>query len=251
MFHAPLSEYYGSSDFFNFGFWDNDTADQKTACENLIEKLVSFLPSTNGKILDVACGKGASTEFLLRYYAPQNLTGLNISSKQLKSCKTKVPEANFLLMDAVDLDFESNSFDNIICVEAVFHFNTREKFLKEAYRVLKPGGCLILTDILLTDWGKRNNLWWIHKNNYDLNDLRAYKRLYENVGFSGINIVDATQECWESHLKSIARYSHEKFSAGEIDTKTYQAIALRQFGVIPFIKYYLLTAVVKDKTDGQ
>ena len=40
-------------------------------------------------------------------------------------------------MDATELDFRDNSFDSIICVEAAFHFDTREKFVREAYRVLK------------------------------------------------------------------------------------------------------------------
>ncbi|NIS62314.1 MAG: methyltransferase domain-containing protein, partial [Proteobacteria bacterium] len=58
------------------------------------------------------------------------------------------------------------------------HFHTREKFLQEAYRVLKPRGYLVLTDILLTEWGERQKLWWVDNSNADLTDLDEYYEIY-------------------------------------------------------------------------
>jgi ubiquinone/menaquinone biosynthesis C-methylase UbiE len=245
MYHEQLSKYYGYSDFFNYGYWDENTPDQKTACENLVEKTLSFLPIKTGTILDVACGKGATAHSLLKYYKPQDITGINISQKQLATCRAKIPEATFLLMDAIHLEFEDNCFDNIVCLEAVFHFHTREKFLQEAYRVLKPRGSLVLTDILLTEWGERQKLWWVDNNNADLNDLHEYHEIYSRAGFQSVEIIDATKECWEDHCRNLARHSYEKLLAREIDMKTYDEIAVRIFRMIPFIGYYLLVAARK------
>lgn len=67
------------------------------------------------------------------------IVGINISPTQIERSILNAPDCKFLLMDAVNIEFKDNFFDNIICVESAFYFNTREKFLKEAWRVLKPG----------------------------------------------------------------------------------------------------------------
>jgi MPBQ/MSBQ methyltransferase len=91
-----------------------------------MEKLLAFLPKKEGTILDVACGKGATTRYLLRYFKSENVTGINISEKQLARCRENAPGCTFLLMSATELKFADESFDNISCVEAAFHFVTRE-----------------------------------------------------------------------------------------------------------------------------
>jgi MPBQ/MSBQ methyltransferase len=245
MYHERLREYFGFSDFFNYGYWDKNTPDQKSACENLIERLLSFIPSKEGKILDVACGKGETAHYLLKYYQPQTITGINLSEKQLETCRDKVPGGTFLRMDAATLDFQNDSYNNIMCVEAVFHFHTRETFLQEAYRVLKPRGTLVLTDILLTDWGKSHRLWWLDEANAALNDLETYSELYQRVGFQEVEIIDATRECWEGYYTGLARYCFEKLEKKEFALGTLNQIAVNIFRRIPATRSYLLVAARK------
>jgi ubiquinone/menaquinone biosynthesis C-methylase UbiE len=51
-------------------------------------------------------------------------------------------------MDATHLAFADRVFEQILCVESAFHFQTRAQFFAEAYRVLKPGGAVVLWDML-------------------------------------------------------------------------------------------------------
>lgn len=91
---------------------------------------------------------GASTRLLIEFYPAQDIWAINISQQQIDSTLKNAPGCNALVMDAVDLAFDDGFFDNLICVEAALHFETRRKFLEEALRVLKPGGHLVMSDML-------------------------------------------------------------------------------------------------------
>ena len=205
----PLhAEFFGHSDYYNYGYSENETDTQRQACENLVEKLLEFIPEKSGTILDVACGLGASTRHLLNYYPPADVTAINISDLQLERAKQNAPGCSFLNMDAAQLDFPDASFDNIVCVESAFHFITREQFLREAFRVLKPGGRLVLSDIL----------GWLTKPkaaNY-LTGPAAYSELLAKVGFDSPYVLDATRECSRSCGRRLRRWPAQAWRAGSL-----------------------------------
>ena len=104
-------------------------------------------------ILDVGCGIGGSSRILAKYYG-FNVTGITISSAQVKRARQLTPSrlnCNFLVMDALDLQFEDGSFDAVWSVEAGAHMNDKTKFADEMLRTLRPGGYLALAD-----WNSRN-----------------------------------------------------------------------------------------------
>ena len=151
LYREIIEDYYGHSDFGNFGFWEEGTSSAREASANLVEKLLAFIPDKSGTILDLACGKGATTRQLLKYYAPARITALNSSTKQLATAQRNAPGCSFLAADAAGLCFKEASFDSIICVEAAFHFYTRADFLRAACHVLRPGGRLVLSDMLMVE----------------------------------------------------------------------------------------------------
>jgi ubiquinone/menaquinone biosynthesis C-methylase UbiE len=191
--------------FANLGYWKGAEETMESAQINLIETLVGFFVNRQGNVLDVACGKGASTIFLTKYFDAKKVTAINISEKQLGLCRLVAPECDFRLMDAASLDFPDKSFDNMLCIEAAFYFQTRERFLREAYRVLKPGGRLAMSDVL-QDWAlidlKEGR---IPKENY-LESLHDLKGLLLKAGFSYVRVDDTTEYC----LKPVCRFLVEQ-----------------------------------------
>ncbi|TAF08454.1 MAG: class I SAM-dependent methyltransferase [Nostocales cyanobacterium] len=102
--------------------------------------------SSDSKILDLCCGSGQATEFLVKL--SQNVTGLDASPLSLQRAKNNVPNATYVEAFAEDMPFADNSFD-VVHTSAALHEMRPEqlrKIIQEVYRVLKPGGVFTLVD---------------------------------------------------------------------------------------------------------
>jgi SAM-dependent methyltransferase len=244
MYSPFVREYYGYSDFQNLGYWTKETYSQKQACLNLMEELLRFLPDKDGTILDVACGMGASTLYLLDSFDPSRVTGINISEKQLASCRAKAPGCQFLLMDATRLEFPDESFRNILCVEAAFHFNSREQFLREAFRVLERGGHLALADILFKNPEAEASRPTRNVRNF-LPGPRAYADLLRAIGFADVVVLDRTRECpvgFQQHLKNYLRQRLRLRPSERSSLRAMYRVVASDGVVARDIRYYLLVS---------
>lgn len=100
----------------------------------------------NDRVLDIGCADGQLLGMLSENQSFEAY-GLDISPEMVKVASQKYPKFNFVNGSAQNLPFEDDFFDVLICSASFHHFPDPEGFLKEAKRVLRPNGKLVLAEI--------------------------------------------------------------------------------------------------------
>ncbi|NEO78332.1 methyltransferase domain-containing protein [Moorena sp. SIO4G3] len=99
------------------------------------------------KVLDLCCGSGQATQFLVEL--SEHVTGLDISPLSLERAQRNVPQANYVEGLAEQMPFPEAQFD-LVHTSAALHEMTPEvlqQIIQEVHRVLKPGGVFTLVDL--------------------------------------------------------------------------------------------------------
>jgi cyclopropane fatty-acyl-phospholipid synthase-like methyltransferase len=150
----------------HLGYWDVPpplsapcSADEFEAAQaRLCDVLIGLAGLSDGhRVLDVGCGFGGTLATINERMRKVQLVGINIDARQIDICRTIVPAAtnslSFAVADACALPVAQDSFDRVVCLEAMFHFASRGAFLSQAATVLRPGGRLAVSDILVRNPG--------------------------------------------------------------------------------------------------
>ena len=128
----------------------------------LYHYLVSQVHVTGSEILEVGSGRGGGSNYIKRYLAPANITGLDIAHHAVKLANSNyaMKGLHYVQGNAENLPFADESFDVIINVESCHAYGSVPVFLKEVKRVLRPGGYFLCTDMRSPDGMNtlRNNL---------------------------------------------------------------------------------------------
>jgi len=107
----------------------------------------------NGRILDI----GGGGEGIISRHAGNRVISIDIRKDEL----LESPDVGIkIVMDAVDLKFLDNTFDVITCFYSLMYMSeeTVEKCLSEAFRVLKPDGCLWIWDTEMS-WNEQSDVF--------------------------------------------------------------------------------------------
>lgn len=97
-------------------------------------------------VLELGSGLGILAEKISQKLSSGRMTGIEISSEQIAKCPPENEKLVFICGDAQNLPFKENTFDIIYCRYILEHVPDPLRVLKEAKRVLKPGGKLFIQE---------------------------------------------------------------------------------------------------------
>ena len=165
-----ILEYYWG-EHIHLGYYTEEERARDYRRKNFIQAKYDFIDrmATFGaldslkptKVLDVGCGIGGTTRYLANKFGPSTtVTGITLSPNQVARAtelakERGLPNAQFQIMDALNLTFEDNTFDVVWACESGEHMPDKKRYVEEMARVLKPGGRIVIATWCQRDEGNR------------------------------------------------------------------------------------------------
>ncbi|MCY7360085.1 MAG: class I SAM-dependent methyltransferase [Rudanella sp.] len=172
--------------------------------QRLLFPYVEAAGMVRGNVLEIGCGWGRGLELLTQ--AADHYTGIDKNEDLIGSLQREYPQSTFIAVNIPPLSgFANNTFDFIVTFQVIEHIDNDDLFVKEAYRVLKPGGKLLLTTVNKT-FSLTRNPW--HVREYVADELRALMgRYFPLIETRGIHGNDKVMTYYEQNKKSVERFT--------------------------------------------
>ena len=155
-----------------------------------------------GDVLEVGCGEGRGIPILLNH--SKSFTAVDKLEEVMRDLQIKYPAGKFLSMNIPPLrELKDNSYDSIVSFQVIEHIEDDVLYLKEIYRVLKPGGIALITTPNRSMSLSRNP--W-HIREYLPDQLKTLAgTIFSTVELKGITGNEKVMEYYEQNKQSVRR----------------------------------------------
>jgi len=199
----------------------------------LTEWLSAMLQLRSGmRVLDLGCGRGASSIFLHREFGVQVWAAdlwFSVSERLQRVRDAGVDDGVVPIhADARALPFASEFFDAIVSIDSFPYYGTDDTYLPSLVRLLRAGGQIAIAGAALTreiDGGVPEHLreWWT-PDVWMLHSADWWRRHWEKSGVVDVDVADTMDDGWQLWLdwqKAVAPHNAPEISALEADRGRY------------------------------
>lgn len=159
--------------FSNLNTGQLSTIDAKLSLELITEASKRIVPNAKN-LLDIGCGAGNYTLMMLSKSPNLNCTLVDLSRPMLDKAFDRIkPKTDGLVEilqgDIREVELKENNFDIILAGAVLHHLRDDEDWLatfEKLYKLLKPGGCLMISDLLIQDNKVLNEYIWERYGDY-------------------------------------------------------------------------------------
>ena len=164
-------------------------------------------------VLDLCCGLGGPARYLAHHYGCQ-VTGVDMNTDRLDGAvrlteRTKLQDrVVFHHANALQTGLADETFDVIVSQEAFCHIPDKKTLIAECVRLLKPGGCIVYTDILARN-SMTNEIRSRLENEMvfsELSTLEQYCHLLEGKSCQVVEVEDLSDDWAQILIDRLAMY---------------------------------------------